>query len=144
MAQLGRSAARFLLLVALLSAGAAPAVSQTAPARAAACTSTATPVGALPPAIPIFCETAIGTALSTFQTGPDSWRDDFGFGTKIVSLGDGYTVFDNLSGRYIQTQHWRQNNHWMVDVFGTPNDVGGAMMRPNRTFTFQNGKLVIE
>jgi hypothetical protein len=144
MAQLARSAARLILLVALLSAGAAPAVSQTAAARAAACTSTATPVGALPPAIPIFCETAIGTALSTSQTGPDSWRDDFGFGTKIVSLGDGYTVFDNLSGQYIHSQHWRQNKHWMVDVFGTPSDVGGAMMRPNRSFTFQNGKLVIE
>src|SRR5215470_13996569 len=99
MAQLARTAARFALLVVLLSASAAPAVSQTASARAAACTSTATPVGALPPVIPIFCETAIGTALSTFQTGSDSWRDDFGFGTNIVSLGDGYTVFDNQSSQ---------------------------------------------
>lgn len=143
MAQLARWGTRFLLLLmALVAASAAPALSNPTQARAAECTSTATPVGALPPAIPIWCEASVGTAGATFQTGPDAWRDDFGYGTKVVALGDGYTVFDSLAGT--RSQHWRQNNHWMVDVFGTPSQVGGAMMRPNRSFQFQNGKLVIE
>ena len=145
MARIARWGIRLLLLLmALVTAGGGLAVSQTTPARAAGCTSTATPIGALPPAIPIFCEAAIGTAPATFQSGSDGWRDDFGYGTNIVTLGDGYTVFDNLGGKGIQSQHWRQNKHWMVDVFGMRSDVGGAMMRPNHSFHFQNGKLVIE
>ena len=149
-----RTLARFILLAgALFALMGAPAAVQdgttgTLQAEAAplGCPSTATPLAALPPAIPVWCQT-LGQAPATFQQGANSWLDDFKFGTTPVTLGDGYRTYDSQEsiGR---TQFWRQNNHWMMDL--QPRDssgnglLGGGMMRPDRSFRFENGKLVVE
>jgi hypothetical protein len=51
-----------------------------------------------------------------------------------------------LSGNS-KSSTFRHNNHWMVDVFaagGGATAVGGSQMRPDRSFKFENGKLIVE
>src|ERR1700730_1213062 len=142
-------AALLLLAAALLAtSGSSGGSGMYAPALAAtsSCPSTATPLGALPPAIPVWCQT-LGQAPTTFQQGANSWLDDFNFGMDPVTLGDGYRTYDSQEaiGR---TQHWRQKNHWMMDLQPLDSSgnglLGGGMMRPDRSFRFENGKLVVE
>ena len=111
-----------------------------------ACWPAGLPLGALPPAEPIWCsESADGPP--TFIEGPNSWFDEFDHGLSNASMGAGYQVFESKN-RVNKTQHFRHNDHWMVDVNGTgrgePNNFGGAVMRPDRSFRFQEGKLVVE
>jgi hypothetical protein len=102
-----------------------------------------TPIGALPPAMPMLCDSLI-TGPSTFVQGPNSWLDDFNHHLSMATIGDGYKVFEKQEG-VAATGTFRHNEHWMVDV-GVSNDsqVGGSLMRPDRSFRFENGKLVIE
>jgi hypothetical protein len=104
------------------------------------------PLGALPPARPTWCS-ATNSGASTFTQGGNSWLDEFNHGLSNASTGAGYRVFESKN-RVGRTQHFRHNEHWMVDVNGTtgpiPNNFGGAVMRPDRTFRFENGKLVVE
>jgi len=103
-----------------------------------------TPVGAIPPALPMLCDTLTGGVAPTFVNGQNSWTDDFQHHASMAELGPGYLHFENVSlsgsGR---TGHFRHNEHWMADVYG-PGQTGGAMMRPDRSFRFVNGKLVVE
>jgi hypothetical protein len=126
------------------SAGVAP------PANTTGCPPAGVPIGALPAQDPpVFC-TIVNRGATTFVEHPNGWSDGFGHGLQHAELGAGYRVFDNLASVH-ETIHWRHNNHWMVDVRGfddTPDDgpynVGGTMMRPDRSFRFENGMLVVE
>jgi hypothetical protein len=117
-------------------------------AQVATCWTQGTPMGALPPAKPIWCVNPTGSGTATFQQGANSWVDNFDHGlTNSAEMGPGYKSYQ--FGSIYQSLHWRHNNHWMVDLQGTGPaqnawDFGGVAMRPDRTFRFQNGALVLE
>jgi hypothetical protein len=102
-----------------------------------------TPVGAIPPAIPEWCFAAT-TGAATFVDGPNTRTDEWNHGLSHASLGDGYKAFDNQLGA--STRHFRHNEHWMMDLQPHPDQLpmGGGMMRPDRSFRFENGKLIVE
>lgn len=126
-----------LLMAAALLCAAAPF---TALGQDARCTSRATPVGALPPAVPIWCLPAGANGADTLHQGPNSWRDDFDHGLTNAPIGPGYLEF--ALGATARFAHFRHANHWMQDV--AADRKGGTVLRPNRTFQFENGKLTIE
>ncbi|MBI4492658.1 MAG: hypothetical protein HY690_07695 [Chloroflexi bacterium] len=106
------------------------------------------PMGALPPARPAWCS-PLTSGPSTFVSGPNSWVDDWSHGLMMADLGEGYQAF--TFGSVYRTATFRHNNHWMQDVAGAgqnregpPWNVGGTSMRPDRSFTFVDGKLVVE
>jgi hypothetical protein len=103
-----------------------------------------TPLGALPPALPMLCDSLLAGVPATFVNGANSWVDDFNHGASMADMGTGYVMFNNSSiDAPGKTGFFRHNNHWMVDIYA-PGEVGGAQMRPDRSFKFSNGKLVIE
>jgi hypothetical protein len=103
-----------------------------------------TPIGALPPAMPMLCDTLATGVASTFVNGANSWVDDFQHHASMAELGPGYGTFERSSlGGTAKTGHFRHNEHWMADVYAQ-GQTGGTQMRPNRSFRFQNGKLVVE
>ncbi len=57
-------------------------------------------------------------------------------------IGMDYVAFNNVPNGGGKSQHFVNNNHWMDDNAG--NFSGGAMLRPNRAFHWENGKLVVE
>jgi len=92
---------------------------------------------------PVFCN-AFTNAPSSFVSSGNSWTDDFNVGVSMATMGSGYVAFDKL-GTINQGKHWQHADHWMVDVNGydqTPNDgpwnFGGATVRPNRSFRWEN------
>lgn len=120
-------------------------------AQAQACWPSDTPVGALPGMPPpVFCALTTGSG-STAVIGTNSWIDDFDHGLSLADMnGSGYRVFENLGGAH-QTLHWRHADHWMVDIAPSAQDTefpagstGGAMLSPDRTFRFEDDKLVVE
>lgn len=125
---------------------------------------TDTPVGALPgqPA-PIWCYPNLNTIANTHVQTANGWLDDFNHGGAfgLLETGSGYKVFNSLStltgveSSINKAKHWRHANHWMVDVNrqnqqGSLNGRGGALMRPDRSFLFEDygdgkgRKLIIE
>jgi hypothetical protein len=123
----------------------------TAFAQTVACWPSATPLGALPPAIPIWCFDPPETGPATIVNGPNSWLDDFDHHLSNADLGPGYRIFETpVPGQgVILGQHFRHNEHWMVDLHtrdtpGGPTHGGGVLMRPDRSFRAVNGRLVIE
>lgn len=84
----------------------------------------------------------------TFVNGGNSWVDDFQHHASMAELGPGYQTFERVSllnSPNTRTGHFRHNEHWMADVYAPGNGMtGGAMMRPDRSFTFEDGKLVVE
>lgn len=89
----------------------------------------------------------------THIEGTNSWVDDFDHGATFGAFLDGqggYRVFNTVD--FVnKTVHWLHNNHWMVDIVPKSQDTpadwtahGGGMIRPNKSFKFENGKLVVE
>lgn len=109
-----------------------------------------TPAGALPDQPgPVFCSIEEDGADTAVSRG-NSWVDEFDHGQSFASLVDrSYRVFDDV-GFVHDTVHWRHADHWMVDVATNPPGKpqgwvrGGAMMRPDRSFRFEDGMLVVE
>jgi hypothetical protein len=96
---------------------------------------------------PIWCFNNLAQEPSTFQSGPNDWVDDFATNVQMGQLNDGdmgYRIFPRFhnDGSANQTQHFVNNNHWMTDSAG--GTTNGATLRPNRSFTFEHGKLVVE
>jgi len=130
------------------------------------CASPAPPLGALPPARPVWCG-ALATAIDTTSRPANSWSDGFASGASHARLSSSYLVFEDarhVSARaatsVYRTRHFAHNGHWMVDIAGHgappgvyegsavdfhtgPNN-GGALMRPDAGFRFANDRLVIE
>jgi hypothetical protein len=109
------------------------------------------PMGALPgQPPPIWCLDPPETGSPTITQGTNSWLDEFDHHLSTASLGAGYRVFDRQGASIFRSQHWRHADHWMTDVSGRdqdgpgPWDFGGALMRPDRSFRFQNGMLIVE
>ena len=118
------------------------------------------PRGAVPPGPPAWC-TALASAVATGEEGPDRWVDGFRSGVALGVFPPGYTVFEAVRPSTVfRTKHFVHNEHWMVDVAGRadppteyegdPRDLetgshyGGGMVRPDRSFRFTGGRLVIE
>src|SRR5581483_181436 len=124
--------------------------SHAAPAATGSCEPSGTPLGALPPAVPVWCAGSLAAGPGTAIRGKNSWVDDFDHGLSNAEVGPDYKVFGPL-GSLNQAKVFRHNSHWMVDingVDGTPGDgpwnVGGVTMRPDQSFRFVDGRLVIE
>jgi hypothetical protein len=98
------------------------------------------------PMAPIWCFTLNPQGPPTRVMGANDWIDSFAGVTQMGRFNDGdldYRVFDNIqNGGTSHTQHFTNNNHWMDDNAG--GFLGGTMIRPNRSFRFENGKLVVE
>ena len=101
-----------------------------------------TPYAALPPALPMLCDHLLAGVPATFTQGANSWVDEFNHDASMADMGTGYQIFDAL--QVARTGHFRHNEHWMVDMWAPNNGFGSAMMRPDRSFRFENGKLVVE
>jgi hypothetical protein len=120
------------------------------------------PLGALPPAVPAWC-VSLTTGVDSAIRGVNSWTDEFRSGAVNARIPASYRLFELGRARtssVFKTQHFAHNGHWMVDVAGHgaplgiypdsvddfaigPNN-GGALMRPDATFLFEGGRLVIE
>lgn len=101
------------------------------------------------PLAPIWCFTLQPEPTDAVQ-GTNEWLDEFETNVNMGRLNNldmGYRVFDGLTNSgaigngQVHSQHFVNQNHWVTD-FSQNN--GGADLSPNRSFTFQNGKLVIE
>jgi hypothetical protein len=100
------------------------------------------------PMDPIWCFD-LTSEPTTFTSGPNDWLDTFQTNVQMGRLNDGdmgYRIFDNLhpsvTAAKNKTQHFVNNNHWMTDTMGDGSN--GDALRPNRSFTFEDGKLVVE
>lgn len=124
------------------------------------CRPSAPPLGAIPPTPPAWCA-YLGSARSTAVSGPDSWVDTFASGGQMTVFPPGYRVFEAARPSLVyRTKTFAHNDHWMVDVAGhgdppaqyegDPRDLavgahyGGALVRPDRTFHFVDGRLSVE
>lgn len=98
--------------------------------------------GALPDqAGPVYCNLT-DQGGDTSESDGNSWLDEFDHGLSFASFaGLPYSVFP--VGSASEEVTWRHMNHWMVDI-SLDWDSGGSMMRPNKTFTFEDGKFVVE
>ncbi len=114
------------------------------------CWPTDTPGGSLPgqPG-PVFC-TLSSSGPGTAVEEANAWQDDFDHSLNFAAFGNDYKVFDQLGNIY-NSVHWRHANHWMVDIApespenqSNNQGLGGAMMRPDRSFHFEDDKLIIE
>ena len=125
-------------------------------------TGSTTPLGALPPALPVWCST-LAEGVDTAVKGSNTWVDGFGSPEQYARLAPSYKIFEAPRAdrsSVFKTQHLAHNGHWMVDVagYGQPNGVyegsaedffvgpnnGGSLMRPAADFRFEHGALVIE
>jgi hypothetical protein len=82
----------------------------------------------------------------TSVEGANSWVDEFDVGDHVMMRFDdgdlGYRIFNEAGHDPGRAQHFLNQNHWMVDAKGAFS--GGAMMRPDRSFRFVDGKFVVE
>jgi hypothetical protein len=135
-------------------------------AASAECAAEETPLGALPPAVPGWCG-VLATSVDTAIASANTWADSFASGASHAAFPRSYVVFENArktaTGALTsvnRTQHFAHNGHWMVDIAGDgaplgiyegsakdfylgPNN-GGALMRPDASFRFEDDRLVVE
>jgi hypothetical protein len=105
----------------------------------------ADPSGEPEPLWPTWCYRLAKMPITRIS-GSNTWLDEFNVGIDMGLLNDGdmdYRVFGDIdhSGQR-QSLAFINQNHWMVDTAGGNN--GGLLVRPNRAFRFENGKLVVE
>jgi hypothetical protein len=133
----------------------------------------ANPPGQMEPLVEVGCAESVfplrwvKPLTPTRVNGANSWLDDFTTG-QIVPGGDrmtlvtfndgdvGYRLFPNSGASTFKTNYFLHMDHWMVDVTGDDSDatlpgggptywnVGNSVLRPDRSFTFQNGHLVVD
>jgi hypothetical protein len=88
----------------------------------------------------------LGATPVTRVGGANSWFDDFGTDRAMGRLDDGdmgYRVFEDIDHRGgRESRAFVNQNHWMVDTAGGSH--GGLLVRPDRSFRFEAGKLVVE
>jgi hypothetical protein len=125
------------------------------PTPNAGCSPLGAPVGQanppgnqLEPLDPIWCFNLNPPNPPCRVSGANDWVDTFDCVAAYGRFANGdydYRVFNNegtgaTSGAH--TQHFTNNQHWMDDNAG--NFTGGTMVSPNRTFTMENGTIVVE
>jgi hypothetical protein len=141
---------------------ASPAADQSALAY---CAAIGVPLGALPPAVAAWCDRP-GMSADTAQHSGNSWSDGFAGGAVHGKMPASYRVFDSPRSKALRsttvnrTEHFLNNGHWMVDIggggapsgiyegsakdfFTGPNN-GGGLMRPDASFTFEDGHLIVD
>jgi hypothetical protein len=105
----------------------------------------ATPSGEPEPLRPVWCY-RLPVQPATRVDGANSWVDDFNTGMNMRRFQDGdmgYRVFPDIdNGSPRRSLLFLNQNHWMVDTAGGTN--GGVLVRPDRSFRFEDGMLVIE
>ncbi len=131
-----------------------------------ACTSQTLPAGAQPPATPIWCQPPLLDPISSASTATNGWVDEFNIKASPNDMSNRNTAEDpsdslrpsaqhsilrKLSNQYAEftpvggSQTFQHQDHWMPDLTAPTN--GGTainMIRPTKTFTPNNGVLVIE
>jgi hypothetical protein len=125
------------------------------------CEPSMSPLGAVPAGPPAWCM-PLAAGVSTARSTANSWVDLFDSGLDHTAFPSTYKVFEAArpSSTVTLTKHFLHNGHWMVDVAGTgapPDEYegdrrdaivatqwGGALVRPDRTFRFADGKLTVE
>lgn len=98
---------------------------------------------------PVFCNIVNG-GPDTSAPNENGWQDEFEHTLTFANFDNTtYRLFETLGVH--QSLHWRHANHWMVDLAPDSqaqaqanNAVGGAMLRPDRTFRFQAGTLRVD
>jgi hypothetical protein len=96
----------------------------------------------MPP--PVWCS-IVNSGPGTEIEGANSWVDDFDHGLSFADFSG--TKYREFTGGWLgKAKTWRHANHWMVDMVANPNggSEGIVFMRPDRTFRFQDGKLIVE
>lgn len=100
----------------------------------------------LEPLDPIWCFNLAPAGQPGRVTGANDWIDTFDSVPQMGQFNDGdygYRIFPAQDAcATFKTQHFTNNQHWMDDNVGS--STCGVMMRPNRAFQFENGKLVVE
>jgi hypothetical protein len=154
----GRRAGAVLAVAAVLGAGLTVGWSQRSRAAAdpygnverSGCTPAVIPNGqAYPsdeqePLRPVWCY-RLGSTAPTRLSGANSWVDLFATGGALTRLADGdmdYRVFTASAGGGTRSAAFVNQNHWMADIAG--GDHGGVLVRPNRSFRFEQGTLIAE
>lgn len=104
-----------------------------------ACETSMPPTGALAsePAS-IWCYTDLNSAGKTAIQGTNSFVDTFTKSTNFSDCCGGYAVFNAIKPTG-KAKMWRQGNYWITDSIANI-----SLLRPNNTFSFEGGKLVIE
>jgi hypothetical protein len=131
---------------------ATPAPAPTGAAAGASCT--VVPIGQANPSTepepmgPIWCFPLSPSPTTRTIDAGGGWVDTFATNVQMGSLNDremDYRVF-NAFGSSIRGGTFLNNNHWMIDLVDTSafRLSGGVMLSPNKAFTFENGKLVVE
>lgn len=108
------------------------------------------PVGAIDgQPLPVFCSIT-NQGAGTSQSRVNSWIDEFNHGLSFADFENtSYMTYEEVGFVY-KTIHWRHADHWMVDIASHDQDTpegwvrGGALMRPNQSFHFEDGKFVVE
>lgn len=106
---------------------------------------------------------------TTRVTGTNDWVDEFQTNVPMGQFGEpmpqsgfpngngyygwkesssmDYRIFNNLltanQNNGLKTQGFINNNHWMFDMCCSKTE-GGVLVSPNKSFKFENGKLVVE
>ena len=99
----------------------------------------------------IWCFNTVAGPTTRVVDSRGGWIDDFATHVQMQRLNNGdlgYQVLNAFNGPAgaIRGGTFINNNHWMIDL--VDNSIyrldGGVMLSPNKAFTFENGKLVIE
>src|SRR5215472_256128 len=112
---------------------------------AASCT---TPIALGPPGTAVWCGPALLDAPGTYHELADGWSDDFTYAGPPAVLGKtagsdtGYLSWEQRGSLPTMTQQFREAGLWHADVGGAAS--GGTLMRPDRSFGFEAGHLVID
>lgn len=98
---------------------------------------------------PIWCFATVASPTTRTIDAGGGWIDNFDTNVQMGRLNDGdmgYRLFDTFNPGQLQAGTFINNNHWMVDIVDvSPHRLsGGLMLTPNRSFRFENGKLVVE
>jgi hypothetical protein len=104
------------------------------------------------PEFSIWCYQQPSPIPPTRSNGANDWVDTFdNSAPSILQFNDhdmGYRVFDVLYGspNSFATGYFVNVNHWMIDLadVSTNRLSGGVLISPDRQFSFENGKLVVE
>jgi hypothetical protein len=110
-------------------------------------TSCATPIAAGPYGPTIWCQAPLVTAPISAHTGADFWVDDFGYTGPYAHLPSDYLSFESQGPNPPLTEHFYggPGGHWHTDIDGNGQELGGTVMRPDRSFTFDpGGRFVVD
>jgi hypothetical protein len=105
------------------------------------------------PLDPAWCNTFTAGPTS-FTSGTNDWIDTFSNAHQMQRFADGdngYHVFNNLTADAsnparagIHVEHFINNNGWFDDSYAAGQSNVGGTVRPDRSFAFEAGKLVVE